>query len=569
LRLEELEPRTVLTVFTPTQITHAYGIDKLGLDGTNQTIAIVDAFDDPTIAGDLATFNSTYGLAPATLNKVDQTGGVNYPALDTGWALEIALDVEWAHAVAPKATILLVEANSNSYSDLLAAVDYASAHASVVSMSWGGGEFSAETSSSYDGHFSNHPGVTFVAASGDSGKPPEWPAVSPNVVAVGGTTLTLNADNTWKSETGWGNGSLSRFFGGSGGGISTYETQPSYQKGVVTQSTTKRTNPDVAYDANPNTGFDVYDTNNGGLLAVGGTSAGSPQWAGLIALANQSRAASGKGTLSSTDTLSALYTAPTSDFHDITSGNNGYAAKVGYDLVTGIGTPKADLIVPMLASATSSAAVVKSSASNTVTGTATGTTGHAKGNVLLSGPGAAPAGDSAADAAVRQAAQVLVAPAAYVAAPTVVATTALPAAVLPPAPAVERAVPAATSGPLSGGGGDSAAVPLGAGPAAGELLPPAQLPSPGPSLPAGADTGIDTEVGPGAALTPARASDACFTAAGWQALPPAGGTLPAFAKESGAAPSLAAALAALGAFLGNIQAAEGAEAEKRRRPSAV
>jgi hypothetical protein len=167
-----LEPRTVLTVFTPIQITHAYGIDKLGLDGTNQTIAIVDAFDDPSIAGDLATFNSNFGLAPATLNKVDQTGGVNYPALDTGWALEIALDVEWAHAVAPKATILLVEANSNSYSDLLAAVDYASAHASVVSMSWGGGEFSAETSSSYDGHFSNHPGVTFVAASGDSGKPP-------------------------------------------------------------------------------------------------------------------------------------------------------------------------------------------------------------------------------------------------------------------------------------------------------------------------------------------------------------------------------------------------------------
>src|SRR5207248_3970700 len=168
--------------------------------------------------------------------------------------------VEWAHAIAPGANILLVEARSDYFSDLLAAVDYAAAHANVVSMSWGSDEFSGETTSSYDGHFRNHPGVTFVASSGDYGAPPSWPSISPNVVAVGGTTLTALSDGTWSKEKGWGNGWWSYYYGGGGGGISSYEWKPSYQNSV-TQSATRRTGPDVAYNADPNTGFYVYQGN--------------------------------------------------------------------------------------------------------------------------------------------------------------------------------------------------------------------------------------------------------------------------------------------------------------------
>ena len=157
-------------------------------------------------------------------------------------------------------------------------------------MSWGGGEFSSE--SRYDSYFttpSGHGGVTFVASSGDSGSPVGYPAISPNVLSVGGTTLNLNSQGGYSSESGW---------SGSGGGISAYESQPSYQKGVVTQSTIYRTNPDVAYDADPNTGFPVYDSYNNPASSPwgqwGGTSDAAPQWAALIAIADQGRALAGK-----------------------------------------------------------------------------------------------------------------------------------------------------------------------------------------------------------------------------------------------------------------------------------
>src|SRR5262249_4110479 len=140
-------------------------------------------------------------------------------------------------------------ANSAFDTDLLAAVDYAATHANVVSMSWGGGEFSSQTT--YDSHFSRA-GVAFVASSGDSGAPISWPAASPNVLAVGGTALTLGANSGGSSEAGW---------SGSGGAPSAYVTRPSYQTGVVTQ-TTRRANPAVAYDASPSTGFAVYDSDN-------------------------------------------------------------------------------------------------------------------------------------------------------------------------------------------------------------------------------------------------------------------------------------------------------------------
>jgi len=345
IALEQLERRDV-PALSPAQITHAYGIDLVKpsdgtLRGTGQTIAIVDAFDDPTILADLQHFDAQFGLPDPKFMKATPQG---QPTADTGWALEMALDVEWAHAIAPGANILLVEAKDNSTTNLYAADQYAANLASVVSNSWGGSEYSSETAD--DGNFV-HPGVTFIFSSGDSGAPPEYPSASPNVLAVGGTTLNVDSSGNWISETGWGNGYWSPYFGGSGGGISRYEPKPAFQ-GSVTKSSTKRTTPDVAFDANPNTGVYVYDTSNGGWFQVGGTSLGAPAWAGLIATVNQGRVIQTQPVYSGGALLNQIYQAPATDFHDITRGNNGYAAGTGYDLVTGRGSPKANVLIPDL-----------------------------------------------------------------------------------------------------------------------------------------------------------------------------------------------------------------------------
>jgi hypothetical protein len=359
---------------SPATIRHAYGVDQVLFgsvtgDGAGQTIAIVDAFDEPNMASDLAAFDSFYGLsAPTSFKKVNQTGGSSLPGADAvgGWGVEIALDVEWAHVIAPKASILLVEANSASDTDLYTAVDTArnAAGVTAVSMSWGGDESSADSAN--DSHFttpSGHAGVTFLASSGDSGaysdtgsttKIVGYPAASPNVVGVGGTFLSTGSGGSYTSESGWGNGTSSNNLGGSGGGISKYFSQPSYQAGVVTQSTTARTVPDVAFDADPNSGASIYDTYDDGAASpwdqVGGTSLASPMWAGVIAVADQGRALNGVGSLDGrADTLPKLYTLPSADFHDITTGNNGYAAGSGYDLVTGLGTPVVNKLVGDLA----------------------------------------------------------------------------------------------------------------------------------------------------------------------------------------------------------------------------
>ena len=259
----------------------------------------------------------------------------------------------------PRRQIILVEANSQSLSDLMASVATAASQpgVSVVSMSWGFAEGQAVFASdeaTYDSVF-NVPGVTFVASTGDYGAAdPEYPAFSPNVVAVGGTSLTLNADNSYNSETGWGYYSDSAgAFIGSGGGISLYEPEPAYQQGV--QSTGSRTTPDVSLVADPATGAWIADPYNldpsNPFEVVGGTSLSAPAWAGLLALVNQGRAAAGESTLNSsspTDTQQALYMLPQSDYNVITSGNNGYSAGAGYNLVTGLGTPVANLLVPDL-----------------------------------------------------------------------------------------------------------------------------------------------------------------------------------------------------------------------------
>ncbi len=304
--------------YSPAQIRTAYGFSSVKLGngaagtGAGETIAIVDAYNDPDISGDLSTFDSEFDLGAASLKVVSETGSsTGLPATNAGWDLETSLDVEWAHAVAPSASILLVEANSASLGDLLTAVNYArnASGVSVVSMSWGSSEFSSETA--YDSYFttpSGHQGVTFVAASGDEGSyyGPQWPGSSPNVLSVGGTTLNLaNSSGTYGSETAWAD---------STGGISRYESEPSYQSDV--QRTGKTTSPDVAYDANPNTGFAIYDsiTYDGykGWWEAGGTSAGTPQWSALVAIADQGRAVNGLATLNgASQTLPLLFLSTT------------------------------------------------------------------------------------------------------------------------------------------------------------------------------------------------------------------------------------------------------------------
>ena len=399
---------TTISGYTPAQIKKAYGISSISLsgvtgDGTGQTIAIVDAYSDANIVSDLSVFDKEFSLsAPASFKQVSVTGSTTkLPASDAGWDSEIALDVEWAHAIASKANIVLVDATTDSIKNLMAAVKYASSIStvSVVSMSWGTSEFSGE--SAYDSYFttpSGHIGITYVAASGDEGASggAEYPAVSPNVLSVGGTTLSISSSGTVSSESAWSDSS---------GGTSTIEKASSAQSTAL--GNTYSESPVVSYDADPNTGFAVYDSVSyegySGWQEVGGTSAGAPQWAALVAIADQGRVANGSATLDgATGTLPAIYsiysnaTSYVADFTDITSGSSslgggGYggpggfwgrgggrfgggprqsssvSATTGYDTLTGVGTPKAAALVNALVSAKVAAAAVKTKTTTTAT----------------------------------------------------------------------------------------------------------------------------------------------------------------------------------------------------------
>jgi hypothetical protein len=232
-------------------------------------------------------------------------------------------------------------------------------------MSWGADESSSDlVNNQYFTTPTGHTGITFVASSGDSGaygssttrKIVSYPAASPNVLAVGGTTLNVDDAGNYLSESGWGSGTASDDNGGSGGGISKYEKQASYQKGVVTQTSTYRAVPDVSIDGDPTSGvavYDSWDSPDSPWMQIGGTSLGAPLWAGIIAIADQGRTLAGLTTLDgATQTLPKLYSMSSSDFHDITSGNNGYAAGSGYDLVTGRGTPIVNKVVADLVGTT-------------------------------------------------------------------------------------------------------------------------------------------------------------------------------------------------------------------------
>jgi subtilase family serine protease len=316
----------------------AYGVTSTALtNGGAQTIAIVDAYDNKTAEADLATYRSYYGLPACTtangcFRKVNQNGVQgSYPQNNQGWALEVSLDLDMASAMCPNCHILLVEAKNNQNASLYAAVDTAvRLGATVVSNSYGGKETSADTASNV--HY-NHPGVAITASSGDAGYGVEYPAASPYVTSVGGTTLTSSGSGY--TETVW---------NGAGSGCSKYQPKPSWQGDAQCAT---RTVADVSAVADPNTGVAVYDSNCSSLSAlsgkcfkgwgqVGGTSASAPIVAAIYALA---------GNATSLNAAQSTYTNAAA-LHDVTTGSNGSCGGVylctagpGYDGPTGNGTP--------------------------------------------------------------------------------------------------------------------------------------------------------------------------------------------------------------------------------------
>jgi len=330
--------------YTPFQMKSAYDINAIPNQGQGMTIGIVDACDYPSAEADLGVFSTQFNLPACTtgngcFTKISQS---NLCSGHSGnWALEQALDIQWAHAIAPAAKIVLVQSSQPS-DTLFTAVDQAvSAGSNVVSMSWGyGGGFNGEQA--YDSHF-QVPGVTFFSSTGDSGCLTNYPAESPYVVAVGGTSLILLTaappvsllTSVYGSESAW---------NGSGGGRSQYEPEPTWQMGV--QNSGFRSIPDVALDAAPNTGVPIYDSYDGyQWVKIGGTSLSSPVWAAFMAIENSLRVANGKGLIQQflPDLYQTIYPSGNyaSDFHDVTTGSSGgiCIAGVGYDYVTGVGTP--------------------------------------------------------------------------------------------------------------------------------------------------------------------------------------------------------------------------------------
>jgi subtilase family serine protease len=326
--------------YTPQDLASAYNWTVPGgstWQWNHQTVAIVDAYDNPNAESDLAAYRSRFGLPECTTSngcftKINQGGGSTPPAGDVGWGQEIDLDIEMVSAVCPNCKILLVESSSNSFADLGAAVSKAyTLGANAISNSYGGGEFFGE--SSYAGPY-NHPGVAITASSGDGGYGVEVPAAYNTVVAVGGTSLTSGSNTRGWTETAW---------GGAGSGCSQLISKPSWQKD---SGCGRRTVADVAAVADPNTGVAVYDSygSSGGAnwYVFGGTSVASPIIASVYSLA---------GKTYSSYAAQLPYASPSSLF-DVTSGSNGKCTRgrntstkylctavPGYDGPTGLGSP--------------------------------------------------------------------------------------------------------------------------------------------------------------------------------------------------------------------------------------
>ncbi len=321
--------------YGPQQLQAAYG--SSGLAANKEIIGIVDAYDDPNIQSDLNAYSTKFVIpslpackvsaassAVPCFQKVDQNGGTRYPQQNSGWALEISLDVEAAHSLCENCSIILVEAASNSFTNLLTGVDRAATLGSTaISNSWGGNEFSGETA--YDSHL-NKPGIAITFSSGDGGYGTEYPASSQYVTAVGGTSLSMNNLN-YSGETAW---------SGAGSGCSQYENKPAWQTDAGCK---KRTVADVSAVADPNTGAAVYDSvryqGRSGWFQVGGTSLASPIVAAIYALSGNT-----------SGIASQLPYQHPSMLHDVTAGSNGSCggsylctAKQGFDGPTGLGSP--------------------------------------------------------------------------------------------------------------------------------------------------------------------------------------------------------------------------------------
>ncbi|MBS0352744.1 MAG: S53 family peptidase [Proteobacteria bacterium] len=381
-----------VVTYTPAQIRAAYGMPALPTAGSTltatqaaqmgagQTIYIVAAYHDPNVAAELAAFNTKFALPACTSKAIataaslplatasssacefsvvyaNTSGGMNVtpPGYNSSWATEIALDVQWAHATAPLARIVLIEAPDATTNSLLAAIKLANAMGpGIVSMSFGSkeGSWTASVDSAFNG--SN---MTYLAATGDSGVGVSWPAVSTKVLAVGGTSLRYSGSGA-RSEVSW---------SGTGGGMSAYLAVPGYQTTSVPGlgSVSRRTVADVAFNADPTTGQYVAVLSPGSSTAswfsAGGTSLATPQWAGLIAVANASRISASKSVLGLPHSIlyTQIATVPGSyaaSFADITQGSNGScatcAAHTGYDTLSGLGTPNVGNLITQLTSTT-------------------------------------------------------------------------------------------------------------------------------------------------------------------------------------------------------------------------
>jgi hypothetical protein len=318
--------------YGPSSLLSAYNLTSAA-GGSGETVGIVDAYDDPNAESDLATYRSQYGLAACTtangcFKKVNESGSTSgLPTADSGWAGEISLDVDMVSAICPKCHVLLVEATSASIADLGTSVNTAvSLGAKFVSNSYGGSEDGSESSS--DSSYYHHAGVAVTASTGDSGYGISYPASSPYVTAVGGTSLSTASNTRGWSETAWTD---------AGSGCSSDEAKPSFQSGVTT-GCTRRADADVSAVADPNTGVAVYQTYGAsGWQVYGGTSVSSPVIASVYALA---------GTPGSSDTPAAYPYSHTGNLNDVTSGSNGSCstavlctAGTGWDGPTGLGTP--------------------------------------------------------------------------------------------------------------------------------------------------------------------------------------------------------------------------------------
>lgn len=374
LRYEPLAFLPSVRGYDPNQIRNAYNFTPLHdfsdtNQGWGQTIYIVDAFTGRNVWDDFAVFCDTFDLpepTPENFQIINASG--RGPAIDSGWAGEINLDVQWARAIAPEAKIVLVQADSPLSYDILHAVDLAARLSEadgggVVSLSLGfvSDDYRPPNADQWDQVFARSANTTFVVASGDIGGIRSFPAFSPYVTAVGGTNLPLDQDGIRiADETGW---------IGSGGGETSWYDTPSYQRGITYPTLGGgiallggRGVPDVAYNADPDTGVAVYlstpQGRNSGWFSIGGTSAGAPQWAGLVALINQRRLDNGMGVVGNrfNALLYNMYNNGELDqanapLTDILSGVSGsHVAGQGYDLVSGLGVPNACELIKRLSS---------------------------------------------------------------------------------------------------------------------------------------------------------------------------------------------------------------------------